>query len=551
MLLLAAVAVAQISPGPLARPHAELEGLRNCTLCHELGSGVTAERCLACHGALAARLADDAGWHAQEKVRGRDCAACHGDHHGRDFEMIEWEGGREAFDHGQTGWPLEGAHGRAACDDCHRPGLLPADWLARHPEVAPGRSHLGLRTACVACHADEHGGQFAGSADPGSTDCAACHGKETWQEAGGFDHDRSAYPLDGAHRRVSCSACHRSEPRPVGADAGFRVDADRRGPRMVRYRGLAHGSCTDCHRDPHGGALGMDCAGCHTTASFTSGAQGFDHELTRWPLRGAHATLDCEACHRHPDGTPLRRPAFERCEACHRDPHGGQFARRQGGDDCRACHGMERFLPPGFGLAEHRSWPLEGAHLAVACNDCHRPGEDGMTRFLFGDTRCEACHANPHGTQIAAPVSGQDRCAACHDMEGWDAVTWDHGLSRFPLQGRHSDLACGACHRPASAAGGVRLAPLPTACAGCHTDVHGGQFATAQEGTDCARCHGPADWGATGFDHGRDAAFTLDGAHADLPCAACHRPEWIDGKERVRWKPIPFRCSDCHGWEAP
>ena len=40
---------AQLSPGDLTKAHANLEGLSNCTKCHELGDKVTNTKCLDCH----------------------------------------------------------------------------------------------------------------------------------------------------------------------------------------------------------------------------------------------------------------------------------------------------------------------------------------------------------------------------------------------------------------------------------------------------------------------------------------------------------------------
>ncbi len=40
---------AQISPGALSSPHSHLEGISNCTQCHELGNKVSDNKCLACH----------------------------------------------------------------------------------------------------------------------------------------------------------------------------------------------------------------------------------------------------------------------------------------------------------------------------------------------------------------------------------------------------------------------------------------------------------------------------------------------------------------------
>ena len=65
---------ALLSPGPLAKPHAELEGISNCQKCHEQGRKVTAEKCLTCHAPVADRIARRVGVHKDVKT---DCVTCH------------------------------------------------------------------------------------------------------------------------------------------------------------------------------------------------------------------------------------------------------------------------------------------------------------------------------------------------------------------------------------------------------------------------------------------------------------------------------------------
>ena len=85
-----------ISPGALSEVHAELEGLRQCTTCHTLGTrGVDAAKCLACHTALDTRIAADEGFHAT--VEPNACASCHQDHLGRDFDVRRLD--ESSFDH--------------------------------------------------------------------------------------------------------------------------------------------------------------------------------------------------------------------------------------------------------------------------------------------------------------------------------------------------------------------------------------------------------------------------------------------------------------------
>jgi hypothetical protein len=83
---------------------------------------------------------------------------------------------------------------------------------------------------CAACHKDPHGGQFARE---GRTDCARCHGGSAWQLRR-FDHSKTRFPLDGAHIRAACSACHRQESK--------------KGQRIVHYSPLDT-ACRSCHAE--------------------------------------------------------------------------------------------------------------------------------------------------------------------------------------------------------------------------------------------------------------------------------------------------------------
>ena len=83
---------AQISPGDLSKAHAHLEGASNCTQCHAVGNKVTREKCLACHQEIKNNIDANKGYHASKEVKGKNCAACHNDHHGRDFQLIKFDG---------------------------------------------------------------------------------------------------------------------------------------------------------------------------------------------------------------------------------------------------------------------------------------------------------------------------------------------------------------------------------------------------------------------------------------------------------------------------
>jgi hypothetical protein len=596
LAILATAARADVfSPGPLSRAHTNLEGLPNCTKCHVAGEQLSEARCLECHSELRARVAEGRGLHGRIPKAERACERCHHEHQGREFALVDWgDGGRKGFDHARAGFALRGAHRKVDCARCHDRRLVSDPAVASVLAKAPDRATLlGAPQACVACHFDEHRGQLG-------ADCARCHGEERWRPAARFDHVRTAYRLDGAHAKVRCDRCHPREDAAAPANVAPRtppVDA----ARAVKYRGVAFATCTDCHKDPHVGRFGAACQRCHVVESWrkvtAAAAERAFHEKTRYPLRGAHATAACDACH-PPAGEGKRRYrglAFARCEDCHADAHLGQLAAVEPpprspagprvraaattppatkGPSCERCHGLDAWLPARFELEDHvtATYPLDGAHRTVGCAKCHprdpalekrfpaaerqrlaqrkRPVRVSLARLLVPKASdCRTCHADPHRGQLDGRMGG-DGCVACHATASWRQVRFDHAKSRFPLTGKHAQAACASCHRR-DAAGGTYDRPLPLACAGCHLDPHAGQLARAGE-TDCARCHETGGWKAPlRFAHAPPfTAFTLDGKHRGLACDKCHPAVRVGAgagaRDVRRYRPLPTACAACH-----
>jgi len=550
----AAPAAAQFSPGPLSRPHADIDGPTRCFQCHEPRKATAAARCLACHEALASRIAAGTGLHGRMQPASRDrCGACHAEHGGRESPLVVWpENRRDAFDHRRTGFDLTGKHAVLECAACHKPDFVRAADVRAEKNLKMATTHLGLSTRCDACHRDEHRGQFAARA--GGGDCAGCHKTDSWKTVQ-FDHATARFTLSGRHADLACARCH----TPHDA-AGNRVAAGSAGA-FVRYRPLAFGSCAACHDDPHRGQMGADCARCHTTAAWTRVATaGFDHDRTRFPLRGKHAAAACAECHysetaagkRVAAGSPGSRVrykgiAFATCSNCHRDPH--RDPARFGGD-CARCHSPAGWTEIAAGAFDHdrTAYPLRGRHRQVACDRCHRPGERGK-RLVFD--RCTACHADAHAGELARRAD-HGACESCHSVDGFTPAEFgprEHESTRFPLRDAHRAVACVACHRPKAVAAGTRGVPRlhwdAIGCEICHSDPHGGQFATAGQGTDCTHCHDARDWAARRFDHA-DTRFPLAGAHANVACDACHRPTRIAGGTRARYRPLDTACRSCH-----
>jgi hypothetical protein len=523
------VARGQISPGPLAKPHAGLEGALRCANCH--GGGGKEQMtvlCLECHKEIAWLIQQNRGYHARQK--GERCASCHPDHAGRDFSLISWPGlDSLRFDHALAGWPLEGRHQTTKCADCHRPAFRVGAAVTLAPEQRTAPGWVGLEQGCVTCHRDVHRGSL-------DKNCLTCHDVQHWKPAPRFDHVKTDYPLTGKHADVRCAACHKTAS----------------GDSVPVFKPLAHRDCVSCHADPHRGRFTGACRDCHVTRGFRVIDRGnFDHNRTRYPLRGQHASVTCAKCHDVP-GLKTKNPPFAKCTDCHADPHAGTATLAGVAVDCGSCHTVDGFQVAAFTLAQHAKtkYPLEGKHQQVPCVSCHVKNPPGVPAVQLGSARiqmrptfarCVDCHRDDHGGQLATRAD-KGECSACHQVAGWTPSTFTvaaHASTQFRIEGRHVEISCGACH------GGKRtgLAPLPKAatlgkaavlfrlgeleCVSCHVDPHQGRF--AERGAwpvrgGCLGCHSARDFRPSTIDVVAHSAyaFKLEGAHRAVPCVGCH-----------------------------
>jgi hypothetical protein len=617
--------LAQISPGPLARPHKSLEGTTQCIVCHKFGAGEATFKCLDCHTEIASRMAAHRGLHPNvvTKPASQDCARCHSDHNGENFNMTTWDPRPQVFDHNKTGYPLLGKHAGLACNQCHKPERISAAERTTIRMKDLSRTFLGLSQACASCHQDPHKGRLG-------QNCAQCHSYNDWKHSSQFDHGKTRYPLTGLHEKVACEKCHAPGP-----------------DKKPRWVGLPFGKCADCHSDPHHGSFpGKACEACHSTSSWKRVAaptlvENFDHSKTKYPLVGKHQAVNCLDCHAKGD---FKKPlAFAKCTDCHRpDPHGGQFAKRKDAGECSACHNLDGWKPSTFGLKEHQAsaYPLQGkhaavncakchipkgketlykvkferclgchtdehqgqfaaapylnrcepchtlvgwrpstftlarhkethflltgSHIAVPCNDCHKPAAyvpaqpKAVVVYHWRDNSCTICHADPHKGQFRERMAklGPNRdpagCEACHSTKTWkDLQLFDHSATTFPLVGAHRAVECKACHKPPALETKllhVDFRVAPKKCEECHEDVHGAQFASQQRITPCANCHDSMRWKPSLFDHDKRTQFSLQGAHRNVRCGQCHQlTKVIAGKTVLFYKPTPKDCAACHG----
>ena len=444
------------------------------------------------------------------------------------------------------------------CSNCHdrtdRSRQTPL-CLACHKEVA---ADIGARRGFH--------GRLAGIE---SAQCKACH-SEHLGRAGDiiklsreqFDHRLTDFALEGAHASVTCEACHREG-------------------KLYRE---APADCHSCHQkqEPHQGKLGKECGKCHDAVAWRRVT--YDHDKTKYPLRHKHIEVACVQCHfgNRYQGTP------QQCVSCHSpdDVHRGER-----GTNCGECHTTSGWKTAKFDHAKETGFALIGVHARIACQDCHRSGrlEDPLPTDCYGCHRGEDSHAGRLGKE----------CGTCHDNDKWHPATFDHTRdTKWPLEGRHNEVDCHACHTAATA-----TQKLATDCHGCHraSDVHAGKLGTACEechsvagwrsevrfdhdltdfplvglhvavpceqchitpaykdvgtecdachkkddvhkgglGKDCNRCHSPNGWRIWEFDHGKETDFALTGAHSKLACASCHK----EPAEEVK---LDMSCVSCH-----
>lgn len=386
--------------------------------------------CMACHGGQKWKGLGTSciSCHAREDAhngsRGTSCSNCH--------TTSAWRA--VTFNHATTGFPLIGGHAAAACTGCHGSG---------NARPHPART-------CIGCHAgdDVHKGA-------NGTDCASCHTPRAWRQVS-FDHDRmTQFPLKGAHRNVECGSCHKQPPKlakpPVACIGCHAADDAHKGGNgrdcerchvetawkkvefnhntMTRFPLTgkhAQARCEACHvkpadvvklstdcgschaaKDPHAGKLGRSCGRCHDSTDWKAKVR-FDHDLSRFPLLGRHAQLQCSAC--HVDKTYSAKGVT--CASCHEDSHhrGGLGSPAQ----CRNCHNTTDWKAWSFDHDKKTDFPLTGRHKGLICSACHaRAGDPARL-----GTDCIGCHRRDdrhHGG------FGED-CAKCHVTTGFDAI---------------------------------------------------------------------------------------------------------------------------------
>jgi hypothetical protein len=270
-------------------------------------------------------------------------------------------------------------------------------------------------------------------------------------------------------------------------------------------------------RSPHGN-LNLPCQNCHTTEGWKPirAIPEFDHNQTKFPLRGLHQNVACTQCHTK----SVFSNVGTKCADCHADIHKRQFGPR-----CEQCHTVNGWNVSVKQINDHQNrFPLLGAHAVLDCASCHTGAATGQFQGL--STHCYSCHSKDYRqASIPSHVSGKFpvTCEECHSMENWLGAKFDHAAVGFPLSGGHAvpPRECADCHINNN----YNLST--TACVSCHLKDYQGttnpNHVSSKFPQTCEQCHNTTSWSNASFNHNL-TGFPLTGMHTVPPrqCSECH-----------------------------
>ncbi len=260
--------------------------------------------------------------------------------------------------------------------------------------------------------------------------CSNCHTTESWKvdvNKMKFDHGTTNFKLVGQHKDVNCASCHKS----------------------LKFTNTPT-NCVDCHTDIHQNSVGFDCANCHNPKSWLVSNILEIHEENRFPLTGAHQTLDCQQCHITASLLNFK-PLGVDCYQCHKQQYSSTQTPNhiQAGfsKNCEKCHYLTSDSWGASGFI-HDFFPLTGGHAISDCSVCHKPAT-----FKGVSTDCVTCHRtnyeNTSNPNHLTTGFGTD-CATCHSIDAWIPSDFpEHDGLYFPIySGDHKGEwgACSDCH---------------------------------------------------------------------------------------------------------
>lgn len=302
--------------------------------------------------------------------------------HGNDFKIScstchsskNWQLDKEvySFNHNKTKLPLIGQHKMINCRLCHATLIFNE-----------------AKSDCIDCHKDLHQATT-------ENDCSRCHTPESWLVKNITEiHQRSRFPLVGAHRTAECVECHKSET-------------------LLRFdvQGI---TCIDCHRNiylvttnPNHILAGIseDCSICHPMNSFQWTGEGFNHNF--FPLSLGHSIPKCADCHKTVSFSGLSSD----CNTCHHKEYVATTKPNHVSvnfpETCGICHSLSPgWTPASYGDHDNQYFPItSGRHKGKwnSCTECHTNSSD------YKQYNCIICHKDAHQGRNYTNA----QCYSCH-----------------------------------------------------------------------------------------------------------------------------------------
>lgn len=345
--------------------------------------------------------------------------------------------------------------------------------------------------------------------------CDVCHTQEGWKfnpANNKFDHSKTLFALTGQHNSVNCRQCHK--------DLNF---------------SNAKTSCNACHKDVHQQTVGQECQRCHTPETWIVKNITEIHRISRFPLQGQHALVDCYQCH---SSASLLRfdPLGVECKDCHANTYitttNPSHVSAKFPLDCFLCHTDKGWQPAKFDHNTNTGFPLKNGHAGVECIKCHTNGYSSVAK------ECISCHQKDFNAAMNPPhVSAQlsSDCLKCHTDKTWKPAIFNHNIStQFPLKGGHINVECIKCHSKG-------YLNTPTTCVSCHQSNFNASInpshVAAKFPTDCIKCHTETAWKPSSYNHNTATTFPLKGRHIGVDCIKCHTTGFAG---------IPVTCISCH-----
>jgi len=391
-----------------------------------------------------------------------------------------------------------------------------------------------------------------------------------------FNHSATLFRLDGAHSRIPCESCHRTDRPATGLPRlcnGCHIPG---GLFAATFQSARHipfpptQVCSDCHNQftwtpasmRHTSDMNGQCARCHNNSQAPGKPPS--HLLT---------TASCDVCHTAGVWTPTKKmvhdaSAVSRCSTCHdgRIASGKSATHVPTTAQCDTCHTSTLTWRNAQYIHEPSSWGRcstchnysiaigKGANhipTSAQCDTCHT-SQITFTARTMNHTglagQCSICHGGAYLSQNAQAkppnhVVTTAQCDSCHQSTtSWATVlNFDHSSLVPPAAGR-----CSTCHTPGGGGLSKPANHVPTnqQCDTCHKNFVAFRPATMDHsvGTagQCSSCH--------------NGSYTFANAQARNPthipdsrsCDACHANFVAFTPATMNHTGLDGQCSTCH-----